>query len=167
MGGSFSIWKISLQIWGWCNRFAKKYISPTACGLWWNNYFHHNRTGSQKNSPIFPLRPPQGRTTKTYFCVGSDGYIRAKWWRKRPPLHPRLHDPSPHQIPKPLIQTNLRKTQIPQNLPHDTLCKTWKTKGYIANQISLVNISHKIISVVNISQCRAWSSHKSPLDSRV
>ena len=67
---------------------VKNYISPTACGLWWNNYFHQDLTGSHKNSPIFPLRPPQGRTTKTYFCVGSGGYIRAKWiplhsWRLR------------------------------------------------------------------------------------
>ena len=53
--------------------------------------------GRTKILQFLPLRPPLGRTTKTCFCVGSDGYIRVEWM----PLHSwrlRLWRMNTHQV---------------------------------------------------------------------
>ena len=53
--------------------------------------------GRTKILQFLPLRPPLGRTTKTCFCVGSDGHIRVEWM----PLHSwrlRLWRMNTHQV---------------------------------------------------------------------
>ena len=53
--------------------------------------------GRTKILQFLPLRPPLGRTTKTCFCVGSDGHIRVEWT----PLHSwrlRLWRMNTHQV---------------------------------------------------------------------
>ena len=153
--------------------------APFPSGLGWKTSFYRRPVafgemiiftttslGRTKILQFLPLRPPLGRTTKTCFCVGSDGYIRVERGSAHPSTHGYMilaHIKSQNRWYK---QTSAKRQFLKTFHPlwHDTLCKTWKTKGYIANQISLVNISHKITSVVNISQCRAWSSYKSPLE---
>ena len=44
-------------------------ISPTAYGLWWNVYFHHDLPGSHKNSPIFTTAtPPRSHNQNLLLC---------------------------------------------------------------------------------------------------
>ena len=63
--------------------------APFPSGLGWKTPFHWRPVafgemiiftttslGRTKILQFLPLRPPLGRTTKTCFCVGSDGYIR-------------------------------------------------------------------------------------------
>ena len=70
--------------------------APFPSGLGWKTPFHRRPVafgemiiftttslGRTKILQFLPLRPPLGRTTKTCFCVGSDGYIRVE----RIPLH--------------------------------------------------------------------------------
>ena len=50
---------------------TQKYISPLACGLWWNDYFHHDLRGSHKNAPKYSTATPSSRLhTKICLCVG-------------------------------------------------------------------------------------------------
>ena len=65
--------------------------------------------GRTKILQFLPLRPPLGRTTKTCFCVGSDGYIRVECGSTHPSTrgYMILATTNPHSSP---IQPNPHKS---------------------------------------------------------
>ena len=73
---------------------VKNFISPSAFGLWWNNYFHPDLwVALQKILHFLHPTATQGRTTKNtlFLCRAGWEHPRRKW-RRRPPLYPRLQD---------------------------------------------------------------------------
>ena len=65
--------------------------------------------GRTKILQFLPLRPPLGRTTKTCFCVGSDGHIRVECGSTHPSTrgYMILATTNPHSSP---IQPNPHKS---------------------------------------------------------
>ena len=89
--------------------------------------------GRTKILQFLPLRPPLGRTTKTCFCVGSDGHIRVECGSTHPSTrgYMILATTNPHSSP---IQPN----------PHKSLQYLANHKVYIESNASFEYIScHK------------------------
>ena len=105
---------------GWKYPF---HLRPAACGE--KFIFTTTSLGRTKILQFLPLRPPLGRTTKTCFCVGSDGYIRVECGSTHPSTHGYmiLATTNPHSSP---IQPN----------PHKSLQYPAKHKVYIESDAS-------------------------------
>ena len=119
------------------NKLLENFISPMACGLWWNVYFHHDLPGSHKNSPIFNTATPPRSHNQNLFCVGSDGYIRAQCGSAHPSTHGYmiLATSNPHSSPR--VQTNLCKRPN----PHKSLQNLENHNVYSESNISFEYIS--------------------------